>query len=270
MKYINSCRFRGSLLMMVTAVCFSTAACAQPLNNKGKFTRQDTLRGTITPERAWWNVQHYNLHVAPDYKSKTLKGWNEIMFTVSGYSRNRKMQIDLQQPMKVDSVVFENKRLAFKRLGNVFYIEFGMRFSNPPRLLPGETASSKKYGVRIYFSGKPREAINPPWDGGWIWKKDTKGNPWMTVACQGLGASVWYPCKDHQGDEPDNGAILAITVPDSLVAVGNGRLISTMQKGNGLTEYQWEVKNPINNYNIVPYIGKYAHFSDSYIGETEK
>lgn len=256
--------------MMVTAVCFSSATCAQPLNNKGKFTRQDTLRGTITTERGWWNVLHYNLHVAPDYKSKTLKGWNEIMFTVSGYSRNRKMQIDLQQPMNIDSVVFENKRLAFKRLGNVFYIEFAMRFSNPPRLLPGETTASKKYSVRIYYSGKPREAINPPWDGGWIWKKDTKGNPWMTVACQGLGASVWYPCKDHQGDEPDNGAILAITVPDSLVAVGNGRLISTMQKGNGLTEYQWEVKNPINNYNIVPYIGKYAHFSDSYIGETEK
>ena len=254
----------------ILVFCLSQSACGQPLNQKGKFTRQDTLRGTITPERAWWNVTRYDLYVAPQFKTKTLSGHNRISFTVSSYSRNRKMQIDLQQPMQIDSVVFENKKLSFKRNGNVFLVEFGQRFSAKPRLLPGESASPKQYAVTVYFSGKPREAINPPWDGGWIWKKDNKGRPWMTVACQGLGASVWYPCKDHQADEPDQGATLQIRVPDSLSAVGNGQLKSETNNGDGTTTWTWEVKNPINNYNIVPYIGKYVHTMDKYIGETEK
>ncbi|HWJ29010.1 MAG TPA: M1 family metallopeptidase, partial [Flavisolibacter sp.] len=117
--------------------------------------------------------------------------------------------------------------------------------------------------------GIPRQAVNPPWDGGWIWTKDKQGHEWMSVACQGLGASVWYPCKDYQGDEPDNGAILTINVRDSLVAVGNGRLKSKTGL-DGLTSYTWEVKNPINNYNIIPYIGKYVNWSDTLMGEKGK
>jgi aminopeptidase N len=127
-----------------------------------------------------------------------------------------------------------------------------------------------KPGIRkltIYFSGKPKEAVNPPWDGGWIWKKDKNGNPWVSVACQGLGASVWYPCKDIQSDEPDSGAILRIIVPDSLVAVGNGRMVDKKNVGNNNTMYVWQVKNPINNYCIIPYIGKYVHFGEIYTGE---
>ncbi|RZM08125.1 MAG: M1 family peptidase, partial [Pedobacter sp.] len=125
----------------------------------------------------------------------------------------------------------------------------------------------RKASLTIYFSGKPRKAVRPPWDGGWIWKKDKLGNPWMSVACQGLGASVWYPCKDIQSDEPDNGATLRITVADSLTAVGNGRLKQTIKNGNGTSTWQWEVTSPINSYNIVPYIGKYAHFNEKYKGE---
>ncbi|HRB23791.1 MAG TPA: M1 family metallopeptidase, partial [Ferruginibacter sp.] len=120
--------------------------------------------------------------------------------------------------------------------------------------------------VTVYYHGKPREAKMPPWDGGWIWKKDRMGRPWMSVACQGLGASVWYPCKDHQSDEPDNGAVLNITVPDSLKAVGNGRLMQQSAHYNSSTTYSWQVVNPINNYNIVPYIGKYVHFGEQYNG----
>jgi aminopeptidase N len=122
--------------------------------------------------------------------------------------------------------------------------------------------------LNISFSGKPREAINPPWDGGWIWKKDRRGNPWMTVACQILGASVWYPCKDHQSDEPDS-ASLSIIVPESLVGVGNGRLRSKVKTQNKTT-YTWAVVNPINNYNIIPSIGKYVNWNDTYEGEKGK
>ncbi|MGZ5189709.1 MAG: M1 family metallopeptidase, partial [Flavisolibacter sp.] len=117
--------------------------------------------------------------------------------------------------------------------------------------------------------GKPREAVMPPWDGGWIWKKDKQGNQWMSVACQGLGASVWYPCKDHQSDEPDRGARLTINTTSDLVAVGNGRLKNKLQNGE-VTAWTWEVTSPINSYNIIPYIGKYENWSDTLQGEKGK
>jgi aminopeptidase N len=249
-----------------------TTAClnAQPLHGSRKFTMQDTLRGTITPERAWWNVSFYNISVTPDYNNKSIKGWNQMAFTVNAYSANKKMQIDLQEPMKIDSVLFDNGKMAFTRTGNVYYISFPSQFSSAGKLKEGETPATKTFYLKIFFSGKPRQAVTPPWDGGWIWSKDEKGRPWMSVACQGLGASVWYPCKDHQSDEPDNGALIQMKVPDTLVAVSNGKLYSKDDQRDGTMLYTWQVKNPINNYNIVPYIGKYVHFSDSFIGETEK
>ncbi|HWR32607.1 MAG TPA: M1 family metallopeptidase [Chitinophagaceae bacterium] len=246
-------------------------SCAQPLNKKGNFTLQDTLRGSITPERAWWNVVSYNISVAPDYKSKTIAASNQISFDVNSDGTGKKMQIDLQKPLGIDSIIFHGKKInSFTRNGNVFIIDFG-----DYKFLSAKTSLSRKipvtlYKLWIYYHGKPREAIYPPWDGGWIFSKDEKGRPWMTVACQGLGASVWYPCKDHQSDEPDQGATIQIKIPDTLVAVANGRLIAEEKQANGYVVYTWQVKDPINNYNIVPYIGKYVHFSDNYIGETEK
>jgi aminopeptidase N len=252
-------------------LCFSKSTCGQPLNNKGKFTRQDTLRGSITPERAWWNVTSYNIYVIPDFRSRTIKGWNQVSFDIHTDGKNRKMQIDLQKPMEIDSIIFQNKKInSFKRNGNVYLLDFGnYQFTSAKsRLKTVKTATL--YSIKIYFHGKPREAPNPPWDGGWIFTKDAKGRPWMTVACQGLGASVWYPCKDHQNDEPDFGAMIQVRVPDTLVAVANGKLYSKDEQKDGTTLYTWQVKSPINNYNIVPYIGKYVHFADQYIGETEK
>jgi aminopeptidase N len=257
------------ILLFICFICCSS--CAQPLNGKEKFSRQDTLRGSITPERAWWNVVHYNIQVVPDFKNKTIRGWNQISFDVITGGKNKKMQIDLQQPMVIDSIVFNKQKIKnFKRNGNVYLIDLGS-----VNFVAAKTARQKRipvtfYSITLYFRGKPREAPRAPWDGGWIWTNDAKGRPWMTVACQGLGASVWYPCKDHQSDEPEQGALMQVKVPDTLVAVANGRLYSKDDQLDGNMLYTWQVKNPINNYNIVPYIGKYAHFTDNYIGETEK
>jgi aminopeptidase N len=258
-------------LLAVGILLLPRNSCSQSLHKKQKFTRQDTLRGSITAERAWWNVIHYNLHIEPDYKSKTIKGWNQIGFDINHIGKHKKMQIDLQKPMKIDSIVFNKKKIkSFTRNGNAYLIDFGSY-----HFVSAKTALSQRqpvtlYSIYIYFSGRPREAVNPPWDGGWIWGKDARGRPWMTVACQGIGASVWYPCKDHQSDEPDQGALIQVKVPDTLVAVANGKLYSKEDQKDGTQLWTWQVKNPINNYNIVPYIGKYVHFSDNYIGETEK
>lgn len=265
-------KYLAPLFYLLCFTVFIThSSCAQPLNQKKKFSRQDTLRGSITPERAWWDVASYNIYVVPDFSSKTIRGWNQMSFDINSDGKNRKMQIDLQQPMMIDSIIFNKKKITkFKREGNVYFIDFGDFNFIAARTLAKKDKAIPLHDIKIYFHGKPKEALNPPWDGGWIWGVDGMDRPWMTVACQGLGASVWYPCKDYQGDEPDLGALIQVRVPDTLVAVANGKLYGKDDQLDGTVLYTWQVKNPINNYNIVPYIGKYVHFSDNYIGETEK
>ena len=244
-------------ILVICTLCLTAAisVIAQPLHNKKEFTHQDTLRGSITPEREWWDVLHYDISVQPDYVSKKISGKVVITYKTVKDSKAA-MQIDMQEPMQIVSIEQEKSgKRKFTREGNVYHVAV--------KNTPLNTIQK----LTIQFEGFPRVAVNPPWDGGWVFTKDAKGRPWMTVACQGLGASVWYPCKDHQSDEPDNGASLNITVPDSLVAVGNGRLIDKKALKKGFTTWKWEVKNPINNYNIVPYIGKYVNWTEVYNGE---
>jgi aminopeptidase N len=255
-----------SFQILYFTCCVLNSSFAQPLIQKGKFTHQDTLRGSITPERAWWDVIHYNLSISINYTKKEISGTNQISFNTIKPGKNKVLQLDMQKPMVIDKVLYGPKsklHASFKREGNVYWISFGEKEFTVNK--PGE---KKNETIYVYFHGKPREAINPPWDGGWIWKKDEKGRPWMTVACQGLGASVWYPCKDIQSDEPDDGAIISIEVPDTLVAVSNGNeMLPTVDRPDHKKLYSWLVKNPINNYNIVPYIGKYVKWQQVYKGE---
>lgn len=221
-----------------------------------KFSHADSLRGSITPERAWWNVLRYDITVKPDYESKTISGKNNIKFEIVNPNHPPVIQIDMQEPMQIDSIFLNsNSSLNFSRDSNAWFVN-----------IPEDELSADNF-LMIYFHGKPKEARYPPWDGGWVWSKDSLGNPWMGVACQELGASVWYPCKDHQSDEPDNGATLTLIVQSDLVGVANGRLKSKEDNGDGTVSYKWEVVNPINNYNIIPYIGKYVNYSDVYKGE---
>jgi aminopeptidase N len=234
---------------------------AQSHPSKKQFTHQDTLRGSVGIGRDWWNVMKYDISVKVDIDKKFISGYTDITYKVTKvYDTIAPMQIDLQQPMQIDSVIYlpEAKKLNYIREGNVFWIT-----SN----ILSHTGINKEGKIRLYFSGKPHESKHAPWDGGWVWVLDDKGRPWVSAACQGLGASVWYPCKDHQSDEPDNGATLSITVPDTLVAVGNGRLSEKKDNHDGTATWKWAVANPINNYLIIPYIGKYVNFTDSLQGE---
>lgn len=230
------------------------SSLAQPLHQKQEFTRADTLRGTITPERAWWDVTYYDLSVHFDFNKRSITGYNIISYKIVS-APAKEMQIDLQLGLNIDSVLYDNKSLAFRREGNAYFVA-----------VPAAQNGQQINKITIYYHGIPRPALHPPWDGGVIWSKDNNGNPWISVACQGLGASVWYPCKDHQSDEPDS-ASLSITVPDTLKAIANGRLRNEVQNGDGTATYTWAVSSPINNYNIIPYIGKYAHWHEDYAGE---
>ena len=216
------------------------------------FTHADTLRGSITPERAWWDVVFYDLHVTLNPADSTISGWNGITYRVTG--KPRAMQVDLQEPLAIDSVIQDGTKVRYRRDGNAFFLAVAGQKK-------GMTGT-----VTVYYHGTPQAAKNPPWDGGLIWARDSEGLPWIATACQGLGASVWWPTKDTQADEPDSQRI-AVTVPDSLTAVANGRLRGVEPAGKGWTTYEWFVTSPINNYDVAASAGRYAHFEDSYEGE---
>lgn len=223
------------------------------------FTKEDTLLGSNHSYRSWWEALHYDITIKPDLKNKTISGKNDIYYALLSEKTSFVMQLDLQEPMHIDSILLDHKHFTkYKKERHRYILN-----------LPEQTRY-EKHIISVYFSGKPHEAKNAPWDGGWVWKKDSLGNPWVSVACQGIGASVWYPCKDLQSDETT--ANLNIIVPDTLVGIGNGKLVKKQEAfpEKGFTTYLWQVTNPINNYNIVPYIGKYTLVHDSVNGGNGK
>jgi aminopeptidase N len=220
------------------------------------FTHADTLRGSVTPARAWWDVLKYDLYVTFNPLDKTLKGFNTIHYKV--IQPYGEMQLDLMGPLSLDSVLENGKKLSQRRDGNAYFIQ----------MTPGQNPGGIQK-LTAYFHGSPHEAKLPPWDGGTVWAKDRNGRPWITVACQGVGPSIWFPNKDHQYDEPDS-ATLTMVVPDTLVAVSNGRLIQKTSSTTHLMAYKWGVSNPINNYNLIPYIGKYVNLHETLAAEKGK
>jgi aminopeptidase N len=217
------------------------------------FTRQDTLRGSITPERAWWDLTYYHLDITVNPSDSTTYGTNTVMYRVINPAKL--MQIDLQEPMNLTGAVQNNKVLKMKREGSVYWIE-----------LAEKQVQGKIYSVVLTYGGKPRVSTRPPWIGGITWKKDKNGLPFIASACQGDGASLWWPCKDHMYDEPDS-MLISVNVPENLIDVSNGRLRSVVKHKNRTKTYNWFVANPINNYGVNINIGDYAHFSEIYNGE---
>jgi aminopeptidase N len=217
--------------------------------NAQEFTRRDSLQGGLRPERTCFDVLRYDLNLTIEPEYKTVKGYNEITFKV--IEKTQKIQLDLFENMVVDSIIFNEKKLQYKR-------EFDAIFINFPSILPLNTEQK----VRFYYSGNPLVAKRAPWDGGFVWKKDSNGNDFVGVAVQGTGASLWYPVKDHQTDEPDRGASVKVAVPNGLMNVSNGKFIGNENLKNGFTRWDWEVNNPINNYNIVINIGDYVNIHE--------
>jgi aminopeptidase N len=218
-----------------------------------KFTRQDTLRGTITKEREWWDLKYYHLEVNVNPADSSLKGKNLIQYKV--LKPYNVMQVDLQNPLNIISIKQDGKQLEFTREGNAFFVKL---------LKPQKKGSIEK--IIVEYSGRPRISRNPPWSGGLSWKKDSENNPYISTTCQGDGASIWWPCKDHQYDETDS-MLISVTVPNNLMDVSNGRLRKTTRNNDNTITYDWFVSCPINNYCVNMNIGAYVHFSEQYKGE---
>ncbi|MFI5450941.1 M1 family metallopeptidase [Pedobacter sp. UC225_61] len=220
---------------------------------KETFTRADTLRGMLTPLRTCYDINYYHLDVKINLDDKSLSGSNEFAFTAT--QDFTKLQFDLFANLKIEKVVYKGAELPYTREFNAVYITF-----------PKTIKKGSKDSFTVWYNGNPPIARNPPWDGGFIFKKDKGGNPFVSVACQGLGASVWWPTKDHQSDEVDS-MLISISAPKDLDEVSNGRLRSVVNKPDGYKQHNWFVANPINNYDVSFQIGKYAHWTDTYAGE---
>ncbi|SDA89861.1 Peptidase family M1 [Algoriphagus alkaliphilus] len=217
-----------------------------------KFTRADTLRGSITPERAWWDLNHYHLAVEIFPESKSIKGSNTIRYRV--LSEQQVLQIDLQEPLKITSILQEGEKLDFQREGAVHWVRL------KKKQVPGSFEE-----LIVNYEGQPKEAIRPPWDGGITWQKDSNGKHFIASSNQGIGSSIWWPLKDHPADEVDS-LMISVTLPEGLMDVSNGRLVG-IDLGNGKNTYHWSVVNPINDYGVNINIGDYVHFGEKYAGE---
>ncbi|BDB53293.1 M1 family metallopeptidase [Flavobacterium ammonificans] len=218
-----------------------------------KFTRQDSLRGSITKERSWWDLKKYHLDIKVNPADSTIVGSNTIDYQV--VDKFNIMQIDLQEPMQITKIVQDGINLKYQREGNVYYAYLA---ANQNR---GENKQ-----ITVFYGGKPKIAVNPPWDGGITWKKDENGKSFIASSCQGLGASVWWPNKDHMYDEAES-MLISVNVPKGLMNISNGRLIGTKPLKDNTTTYTWQVNNPINNYGVNINIGDYVAFSEKYKGE---
>ena len=238
----------------------------QGANTTLAFTHADTLRGSDGRGRAWWDVMHYDLQVGFDTSSESIYGTNLINFKIT-QKPSDSMQIDLQEPLVLDSIKLMSSSLnpdaagmQIVKEGNVWWVKYPFHQLNAGEL----------YSVMAWYHGKPRAAVRPPWNGGFTWSHDNTGKLWLAVSCQGLGASVWWPCKDAQWDEPDNGMVTRFFIP-GYYAIGNGKSLdndSASFKRTGLST--WEVKNPINTYDVTFYIGDYVHWHDTLMGEKGK
>lgn len=216
------------------------------------FTKQDTLRGSITPERAWWDVKNYTLNLQVFPSTKSIKGSNTIRYKVLKSSKI--LQIELQNPMVIDSILQDEKKLNYQKKGYCYYVNLTKK---------QRVKATEK--IEVFYHGKPKEAVNPPWDGGFIWNKTRDGNEFIATANQSIGASIWWPCKDHPADEAESMQI-TITCPEHLTGVSNGKKIKTQNNSDHTTSFTWTVTNPINNYGVCINIANYTSFKESFNG----
>jgi len=248
-------RHRAGPLIVLTAVAGLTLSGAglAAQQRTPVFTHADTLRGSLGPARDWWDVTFYDLNVRVSPADSSISGWNGITYLVS--RPGRELQLDLQPPLVVDSVMLEGRALAWRHDGSAFFV-----------MLPAEQRPGATHTVTVHYHGTPVVAVRPPWDGGFTWQRDARGAPWVSTANQGIGASVWWPNKDHPSEEPDSQRV-AVTVPTPMVNVSNGRLRSTTLNEDGTSTFEWFATSPINNYGISVNAGSYAHWQEIYEGE---
>jgi len=248
---MNGREYSKSILLLLIIVFLGQVELAAQSDyyKQFTFTKADSLRGALNEDRACYDVLFYDLSITVFPAQKSISGINKM--TVKAVNSFTQIQVDLFENMTLQEVRFANKELEFKRDGNAVLIQ------------TGHIEKNAIVDFELLFEGSPILAKNAPWDGGFVWKKDNNNKDWIGVACEGAGASLWWPNKDHLSDEPDSMKI-ALTVPKELYGKANGKLIG-IDRGDKMDTYHWFVSNSINNYNVTINVGDYIHWQDHYI-----
>jgi len=248
---------KSTILFSLLLTLATLATQAQLLVPKTSFTRADSLHGNQNaPLRTCYDINYYHLDVKFDIEKKFISGSTQFKFTAT--RDLKKLQFDLFANLKVEKVVYKGKVLPVKREFNAVYLTF-----------PLTLKKGTKNEFTVFYSGNPTIAKRAPWDGGVVFTTDSLGKPWVNTACEGVGASIWWPNKDQLSDEVDS-ILISVSVPTGLKDVSNGRLRKVTDLKNGYTKFDWFVSNPINNYDVEANIGNYVHFDDTYMGENGK
>lgn len=248
--YTNTMQLKLFFTIVFLALWFATVSAQSLITQKKQFTRADTLRGSLRPERICYDVTYYELNIKIDTGARTITGSNTIRFaTMHDF---RELQIDLFENMNIISITMGNTELRYRREYNAVFVE-----------MPGIMEEGTEGNITVNYYGKPTEAKRAPWDGGFTWAYDERGNLWVGVSCEGIGASLWWPNKDYLGDEPDSMRIIC-TIPSGLKCIANGNEEGQQRNPDGTTTFKWFVGYPINNYNVTINIGDYVHFHDEY------
>jgi len=239
-----------NILTFLVILCAFNAFAQPNFFANNKFTEADTLRGMLRPERTCFDVTFYDINLNVDIEKQFIGGFVDVEYTILNDFRT--LQLDLFENMRILSITSNNQSLLFRRQYNAVFVDFPV--------LQKQGAAGK---LRVQYEGKPQVAENAPWDGGFVWSKDKNDKPWVGVACEGTGASLWWPCKDHLSDEPDS-VMIRLTIPSNLTAVANGNLKAKTNNNNGTTRFDWLISYPINTYNVTVNIADYANFKETY------
>ncbi len=267
MPIIKVSKYQSIKLIIILLLFAQNSYCQLSFGKDKKFYKEDSLRGTLSPLRSCYDVLFYDLDIKVDIEKKFISGSNTIKFIAK--TNFKKFQIDLFENMKIEKIELSNSSDNAPTQENALELKYSRQFNAVFVEFPDTIKKESVRSVKIYYSGKPQSAKHAPWDGGFSWEKDKAGNPWVGVSCQGTGASLWWPCKDHQSDEPKE-MLIRITVPPDLMEVSNGRLKQKTLLPDGWTKFEWYVSYPINNYDVTLNIAKYVSFSDTYFNPAFK
>jgi len=208
-----------------------------------------TSGGKLKPEQAIMDIRHYTIALAVDIPNKSINGYTTIDLNLSQAAPS--LLFDLLNDYEIQKIWVNNKVTPFTFANNLIVI-------NPAAPVP-----AGKVSVKVQYSGKPHVALRPPWEDGFTWATDSLKHPFIAITAEGGGGKIYFPCKDHPSDEPNEGVDMIITVPQDLVVAGPGLLVK-VTKQKGTATYHWKTSYSINNYSIIFNVGDYEVVSREY------
>jgi aminopeptidase N len=251
MSFCHKLSFGFMRVSVFVVSCFIVNfASAQPEN-----LSYITSGGKLKPLQAIMDIRHYSLSINLDIPSKSFEASNEIKVSMSRPSDT--FLFDLVHVLKITSVSVDGQSAKFSQKQDEVFVT-GKRFNAGTHL------------ILIKYGGVPPVAVKPPWDGGFTWTKDTNGNPWIAINCQMEGGKIYFPCKDHPSDEPNEGVDLFVTVPTGLLVAAPGLLKKVTPRHNNTSTFHWKTEYPISNYCVVFNVAKYKIASRDYTTVTGK